>query len=151
MPELRVKLLHPAAKAPTRATEMDIGLDLYAVDAVTLWPGHTVVIPTGIAVQCDAWAALEIWPRSGLSSKSLMTHRELLRPMSDPGAGLFDPGYTGEIKVVIHNLGESAYPIKAGDRVAQLKVAPVNRPHVVVVETLGETERGANGFGSSGA
>jgi dUTP pyrophosphatase len=151
MPELRVKLLHPAAKAPTRASEMDIGLDLYAVEDVTLWPGHTAVIPTGLAVQCDPWASLEIWPRSGLSSRGLMTHRELLRPMADPGAGLIDPGYTGEIKVVIHNMGESAYPLKAGDRVAQLKVAPVHRPNVVEVYVLDATDRGAAGFGSSGA
>jgi dUTP pyrophosphatase len=150
MPELRVKLLHPNAKAPTRATEFDIGLDLYAVEDVTLWPGHTFVIATGIAVQCDAWASLEIWPRSGLSSRGLMTDRELLRPLADPGAGLVDPGYTGEIKVVIHNMGESAYPLPAGSRVAQLKVAPAHRPHVVVVETLDATERGASGFGSSG-
>jgi dUTP pyrophosphatase len=153
MSELRIKLLHPAAKAPTRATDFDIGLDLYGVENVTLWPGRTVVVSTGIAVQFypwASWASLEIWPRSGLSSRSLMTHRELLRPMADPGAGLVDPGYTGEIRVVIHNLGESAYQLKAGDRVAQLKVAPVNRPHVVVVETLDATERGAAGFGSSG-
>lgn len=151
MPELRIKLLHPAAKPPTRATDFDIGLDLYGVEDVTLWPGFTAIVPTGIAVQCDPWASLEIWPRSGLSSRHLMTHRELLRPMSDPGAGLVDPGYTGEIRVVIHNLGESSYQIKAGDRVAQLKVAPAHRPNVVVVETLDATERGANGFGSSGA
>jgi dUTP pyrophosphatase len=151
MPELRVKLLHPNAKAPTRATDLDIGLDLYAVEDATLWPGRTAMIRTGIAVQCDPWASLEIWPRSGLSSKNLMTHRELLRPLADPGAGLVDPGYTGEIKIVIHNMGESSYPLKAGDRVAQLKVAPVHRPNVVTVETLDETERGASGFGSSGA
>jgi dUTP pyrophosphatase len=151
MPELRVKLLHPNAKAPTRATDLDIGLDLYAVEDVTLYPGRTAMIPTGIAVQYDPWASLEIWPRSGLSSKDLMTHRELLRPLADPGAGLVDSGYTGEIKVVIHNIGENAYQIKAGDRVAQLKIGPVHRPNVVVVETLDETERGEAGFGSSGA
>jgi dUTP pyrophosphatase len=151
MPELRVKLLHPNAKAPTRATALDIGLDLYTLEDLTLWPGHTAMISTGIAVQCDPWASLEIWPRSGLSSRGLMTHRELLRPLADPGAGLIDPGYTGEIKVVIHNMGESSYPLKAGDRVAQLKISPVHRPNVVVVETLGETERGESGFGSSGA
>jgi dUTP pyrophosphatase len=151
MPELRIKLLHPNAKAPTRATDMDIGLDLYSVEDVTLWPGHTALVRTGVAAQCDPWASLEIWPRSGLSSQSLMTHRELLRPMADPGAGLIDPGYTGEIKVVIHNIGDSAYPLPAGSRVAQLKCAPVHRPNVVVVETLDETERGASGFGSSGA
>jgi dUTP pyrophosphatase len=150
MPELRVKLLHPNAKPPTRATDLDIGLDLYAVEDVTLWPGRTAMIRTGIAVQCDPWASLEIWPRSGLSSKDLMTQRELLRPLADPGAGLIDPGYTGEIKVVLHNIGESSYSLKTGDRVAQLKIGPVHRPNVVVVETLDETERGAAGFGSSG-
>jgi dUTP pyrophosphatase len=151
MPELRVKLLHPAAKAPTRATDLDIGLDLYSVEDVTLWPGRTALIRTGIAVQCDPWASLEIWPRSGLSSKDLMTHRELLRPLADPGAGLIDPGYTGEIKVVLHNIGETSYPLPAGSWVAQLKSGPVHRPNVVVVETLDETERGEAGFGSSGA
>lgn len=151
MPELRVKRLHPNAKTPTRANATDVGLDLYSVESIVLYPGQTVMIPTGIAVQCDPWASLEIWPRSGLSSKGLMTFRELLQPLIDPGAGLIDPGYTGEVKVVIHNLSESPFPVPAGTRIAQLKVAPAHRPTVLVVETLDDTERGANGFGSSGA
>lgn len=150
MATLNVRLLHPSAKVPVRAHDSDIGYDLFSIETITIYPSQTIMVRTGIAVQCVWWASIEIWPRSGMASKGIMTIRDLLSPLSDPGAGLVDPGYTGEIRVVLHNLTDDSFQVYAGERIAQLKISPVMRPDIAVVDEFDETDRGDNGFGSTG-
>ncbi len=145
---LHVKRLTDNAKLPVRAKESDSGFDLCGIEDKAIYPGETSAIRTGIAVQCSEPVSIEVWPRSGLSLKGLQVHRTLVT--FDPGAGLIDPGYTGEILVVIHNVSDESIKIQAGMRIAQLKFSPLLIPIVMEVDSLGETDRGADGFGSTG-
>lgn len=138
---LYVQKLTATAVIPTRAHASDAGLDLYAdIPAdLHLLPSDFIAIPTGIAIALDPWHCGQIWPRSGLALKFGL----------DVLAGLIDPGYRGEIKVILVNHGHDRYTIKAGDKIAQLVVVPIAWPEVIPVDALPHGERGANGFGSS--
>jgi dUTP pyrophosphatase len=140
---LRVRRLHPHARLPSRAHPGDAGLDLYAVEAVTLGPGERTSVPTGIAVEIPAGQAGLVLPRSGLAA------RHGISVVNAPG--LIDAGYRGEIKVLLLNTDRrEACAIAAGDRIAQLVLVRVETPEVVEVDALAASERGAGGFGSSG-
>lgn len=145
---LCVKRLDNNAKLPARAKASDSGFDLCSIEDKVIYPEETSAIRTGIAVQCSEPVSIEVWPRSGLSLKGWLVHRSLIA--FDPGAGLIDPGYTGEIRVVIHNVGVDPIHVQAGMRIAQLKFSPLLIPIVEEVDRLGETDRGADGFGSTG-
>lgn len=140
---LRVRRLHPDATLPTRAHEGDAGLDLYALEDVTLEPGQRASLRTGIAVEIPPGQCGLVLPRSGLA------HRNGIALVNAPG--LVDSGYRGELRVLLLNT-DRAEPceIVRGDRIAQLVLAAVEAPEVVEVDELGLSERGAGGFGSSG-
>jgi dUTP pyrophosphatase len=138
---LQVKRLTATAKLPTRAHEYDAGLDLYADENVTISPhgGHSLV-RTGVAVAIDPGKVGFIWPRSGLDSKEGIT----------TGAGVVDAGYRGGVAVLLRNHSAYSFGVQRGDKIAQLVIVPVCPDHVVEVDSLDSSDRGAQGFGSSG-
>ena len=147
--ELKIKALSPKIGTeiplPKFATAGAACMDLCAcIDApVTLEAGARALIPTGIAIALPSadYVAL-VFARSGLGIKQGVC-------LSN-GVGVIDSDYRGEIGVGLVNLGQSAYTVQPGDRIAQLMVTPVVRPTVVPVSELDETDRGAGGFGSTG-
>ena len=147
--ELKIKALSPKIGTeiplPKFATAGAACMDLCAcIDApVTLEAGARALIPTGIAIALPAadYVALVV-ARSGLGIKQGVC-------LSN-GVGVIDSDYRGEIGVGLVNLGQSAYTVQPGDRIAQLMVTPVVQPTVVQVSALDDTDRGAGGFGSTG-
>jgi len=130
---------------PSYATPGSAGLDLRAcIDrAMTLQPGNTELIPTGIAIHiADAGLAAMILPRSGLGHKHGIVLGNLV--------GLIDSDYQGQIFVSVWNRGSTAFVLDPLERIAQMVVVPVVQAGFRVVETFGESSRGAGGFGSTG-
>ncbi len=144
-PGLRVLIrrLDPDLPLPSYAHPADAGLDLHAAAGVTLKPGERALIPTGVAVAVpDGYAGL-VQPRSGLA------WRAGLGLVNSPG--LIDPGYRGEIAVIVINLDpELPIEVRRGDRIAQMVIVPVAHAELVPVEQLPPADRGAAGFGSTG-
>lgn len=138
---LKVKLLHPDARLPTRANPTDAGLDLYLDgEAITVSPGERKALSTGVSISIPEGYVALVKPRSGLA----------VRLGIDILAGVIDSSYRGEIMAVLVNHGGHYVRLCRGDRIAQLVIQKVELWNPVVVDELGETERGENGFGSSG-
>jgi len=139
--KIRIKKLHPDALLPVYAHGAleDAGLDLRAVERIVLSPGTSQAVPTGLAIELPPGYEAQVRPRSGLGLKHAIT----------VNFGTIDPGYRGEIRVIMFNLGLGDYTIEKGDRIAQLIVA---RYEAIEWEEgeLGDSARGAGGFGSSG-
>src|SRR3954447_26109889 len=144
MESLEFALLTGDAKAPARAHEGDAGYDLYAAETASLGPGERASVATGIAIAIPDGHAGLVLPRSGLALK----HGIAL--VNAPG--LIDAGYRGEVRVLLLNTDrDAAFEVEVGDRIAQLVIVRHAAPdELVEVETLGESVRGAGGFGSSG-
>ena len=144
MDAIKVKLLRPGAKLPTYGTEFSAGADLYAcLEAdVTIQPGETKKIPTGIAMELPTGTAGLIYARSSLGTK------RGLAPANK--VGVVDSDYRGEFLVFLHNHGIEPQTLCHGDRIAQLLVTPVFTPGFVETDALSDTDRGAGGFGSTG-
>jgi dUTP pyrophosphatase len=141
---LRVRRLDPRARLPTRAYAHDAGLDLYALEDGALAPGERASVRTGIAVEIPGGQAGLVLPRSGLAA------RHGISLVNAPG--LIDAGYRGEVQVLLLNTDPSReFAIAAGDRIAQLVLVRVEVPPVEEVDELAMSERGAEGFGSSGS
>ena len=164
---LKVKRLTPTAKLPTKAHESDAGWDVYADEDVEIRPGETVKVKTGIAVQVEPGETAHetiahlIWDRSSLGSKGI--HRL---------AGVVDLDFSGQLLVCLTNLNIfdslgnnvtvqadnswihtstlNTYSIKKGDKIAQVLTQRVLKVNITEVDSLGETDRGEKGFGSSG-
>jgi dUTP pyrophosphatase len=119
----------------------DAGMDLHSVESVILGPGETKLIPTGLAIELPAGYEAQIRPRSGLALKHSIT-----LPNSP---ATIDPGYRGEIRVILLNLGREPFQISPGERIAQMVIA---RYEAIEWEEgeLGDSIRGEGGFGSSG-
>ena len=145
MNEINVKALRPGATLPTYGTEYSAGADLYAciAEAVTIGPGETVKIPTGLALELPRNTAGLIFARSSLGTK------RGLAPANK--VGVIDPDYRGEVMVVLYNHGKEPQSIAPGERVAQLLVVPVFTPGFRFADELSDTVRGQGGFGSTGA
>ena len=144
MEPIRVKKLRPGAVLPTYGTAFSAGADLYACleEDVTILPGETKKIPTGIAMELPAGTAGLIYARSSLGTK------KGLAPANK--VGVVDSDYRGEFLIFLHNHGSQAQTIAHGDRIAQLLVTPVFTPGFVEADTLSDTLRGDGGFGSTG-
>jgi dUTP pyrophosphatase len=127
---------------PTRATEHAAGLDVVAAEDVTLAPGGRHAVATGFAIAIPEGYEVQVRPRSGLALKHGITC------LNTPGT--IDSDYRGEVKVILANLGSEAFEVRRGERIAQLVPAPVLGADFREVEALGETGRGAGGFGSTG-
>ena len=140
---IRIKRLRPDASLPHYAhgpTE-DAGMDLRAVERVVLAPGVPHGVPTGLAIELPAGYEAQIRPRSGLALKHAIT-----LPNSP---ATIDPGYRGEIRVILLNLGKGEYVIEPGDRIAQMVIARYEAIEWEESE-LSDSVRGEGGFGSSG-
>ncbi|MGH7814756.1 MAG: dUTP diphosphatase [Candidatus Binataceae bacterium] len=144
-PILKIRRLRKSAPpVPAYQSEHAAGLDLMAdLDApVELAPMERAAVPTGIALEIPPGFEGQVRPRSGRALK------EGLGMPNSPGT--IDADYRGEVKVLLVNLGSQPIVIKHGERIAQLIVAPVARAEIVEVDELAPSERGANGFGSTG-
>ncbi|MEA2441752.1 MAG: dUTP pyrophosphatase [Thermoleophilaceae bacterium] len=140
---LGIKRLDAGAQLPTRAHHSDAGLDLYALEPVTLAPGERTTVRTGIAIELPRGHAGLVLPRSGNAA------RHGIALVNAPG--LIDEGYRGEVQVLLLNTDrDEAFEVQAGSRIAQLVVIKVSTPDLVELDDLEEAARGAGGFGSSG-
>ena len=140
---LRVKKVHPDAVIPQYQTKGAAGFDLVAVEDVTLGPGETTTISTGLAFEIPEGYEMQIRPRSGLTLKTP------LRIANAPGT--IDSDFRGEVKIIVTNTSENkGFYIKKGDRIAQGVIAPVMRAVFEEADDLSETDRGSGGFGSTG-
>lgn len=141
--DLKVKLLEPDASVPFYVYEGDAGLDLSSTIDITLAPGERALIPTGIAIAIPDGFAGFVQPRSGLAA------REGLGIVNTPG--LIDSHYRGELVVIAINLDpHKNIFIAKGMRIAQLVIQEIPLVHISLVDDLDDTDRGSNGFGSSG-
>lgn len=145
-PTIKVKKMRPAAQMPMRATSGSAAADLFAAcDAPVLLEanGGRALIPTGIAIELPSpdYVAL-VFARSGLGIKKGITLSNAV--------GVIDSDYRGEIAVGLVNLSAEAYTVQPGERIAQLAIMPVACAAFEACDTLGETERGEGGFGSTG-
>lgn len=157
---LNVKLLDERAQLPTYGSELSSGMDLYSIEDVTLEPGETKLVRTGIGVELvgdgDEYE-LQVRPRSGLALKESIT------VLNSPGTVDFD--YRGEVGVILHNttrltlwqklrrflgLEEYVFEVLPGDRIAQLVACPIARPTVTQVTELSLTTRNTGAYGSTG-
>jgi dUTP pyrophosphatase len=135
--------LDPAATLPVRAHPGDAGVDLHALEPVVLRAGERAAVRTGIAVEIPSGQAGLVLPRSGLAL------RHGIALVNAPG--LIDAGYRGELKVLLLNTDRrEPVQLAAGERIAQLVLVDVTLAEIVEVEALGDSARGAGGFGSSG-
>jgi len=127
---------------PSYATPGAAGLDVVAAEDITLQPGDRHAVATGFAIAIPPGHEVQVRPRSGLALKHGITC------LNTPGT--IDEDYRGEVRVILANLGGEPFPIRRGERIAQLVPAVVTRAQFDEVETLDETARGAGGFGSTG-
>jgi len=140
---IRIKKLSPDAALPEYAhgPQEDAGMDLRALDRATLHPHVAVAVPTGLSIELPPGYEAQVRPRSGLALKHAITVNN--------SPGTIDPGYRGEIRVIMLNLGLVDYQIEKGDRIAQLVIARYE-PVEWEEGDLADSSRGAGGFGSSG-
>ena len=144
MEKLRIKKLNENAVIPTYGTEFSAGADLYAcIDgAVEILPSETKLIKTGLAMEIPTGLVGLIYARSGLASK------RGLAPANK--VGVVDSDYRGEVMVALHNHSDKPQTIDAGERIAQMVIAPYVKVDFEEVAELEDTVRGAGGFGSTG-
>ncbi|MEZ2348128.1 dUTP diphosphatase [Terriglobus sp. RCC_193] len=142
MPHIPTKRLHPDAKLPKYAHEGawgDLAADLYSVHEATVEPRKTALVATGLSMAFPEEYGALVEDRSGLAVKGITTL-----------AGVIDPGYRGEIKVVLTNVTDVPITLSAGDRIAQLRIVKKLQATFEEVDDLDATHRGEGGFGSTG-
>lgn len=133
-------MLDPGAKMPTRAHELDAGLDLYSREDVRINAGSSYEFDTGVHVSIFPGWVGDVKSKSGLMMKyGIITD------------GTVDAGYTGSIRVKLFNLGFRAVNISNGQKIAQLVIKKIDTPDLELVDSMDDTDRGNNGFGSTGA
>ena len=150
---IKVKKLQDNANIPVRAHKTDAGLDLFCVEEFTIQKSERKLVSTGIAIQIPKGHVGFVKEKSGLASRGI-----------EIKGGVIDEGYTGEVEVIMvypegfcHSEDRSRFirnakiKFEAGDKIAQLVILPVNSSVVLEVSELGDSDRGSNGFGSSGA
>lgn len=142
--DVKIKKLRENAVIPTYGSEFAAGADLYASldEAVVIEPGETKFIPTGFAFEIPEGYAGFVYARSGLACK------RGLAPANK--VGVIDSDYRGEVMVALHNHGKAAQTVEAGERIAQMVIAPYITASFILSDELDETVRGEGGFGSTG-
>ncbi len=138
MKKLKV-VLDEGAKMPTRAHNTDAGIDMYAKNSATVRANGSCTFDTGVHLEIPEGYVGFLKSKSGLNVKYGITSE-----------GVIDAGYTGSIVVKLYNSSGYPYKVEAGDKISQLVLLPVITPDLELSETLKDTERGDNGFGSSG-
>ncbi|KAK9475461.1 dutp pyrophosphatase [Dipodascopsis tothii] len=139
-PVLQIKLLSDKGKVPTRGSALAAGYDIYSSEDLVIKGRGQAVVKTDIALAIPEGTYGRVAPRSGLAVKHGIT----------TGAGVIDADYRGHLGILLFNLSDVDFEVKQGDRIAQLVLERIMTPEVVAVETLDDTARGANGFGSTG-
>lgn len=140
--QLRVKRIHEDAQLPLQARAGDAGMDLYSIEELTIAPGEWQLVKTGLQIELPQGTEGQVRPRSGLALKHGIT------VLNSPGT--IDEGYRGEVAIILINHSKVAFTIEKHMRIAQLVVQLVPQVELVEVEELSTSERGAQGFGSSG-
>ena len=145
MTKIQIKKLSNDVLIPKYETPGSSGMDIaaYIEQEITINSGDKVLIPTGFSLSIPQGYEVQIRPRSGLAAKKSIT------VLNTPGT--IDADYRGEIKVILINLGKDKFIVKRGERVAQMVVCPVIQAQLEEVQELPATDRGAGGFGSTGA
>lgn len=138
--QLLIKKVDTAAVVPNFAHTTDAGMDLYALESVTIAPGERVQVRTGIALAIPEGYVGLVWDKSGIS------HKGGLKTLG----GVIDAGYRGEVLVGLFNTSTTAYTFEAGHKVAQILIQPVVHPELVVADELPAADRGEGAFGSTG-
>jgi len=139
---LGFRRIHPDAVLPAYAHPSDAGMDVRSVADLTI-PAHgRALVPTGLVMLLPPMYEAQVRPRSGLALKHGVT------VLNTPGT--IDSGYRGEVGVILFNSGDEDFPVRKGDKVAQIVIAPVTQPEIVETDVVDETDRGAGGFGSTG-
>lgn len=142
MIDVAIRRLRADAVLPQQAYAGDAGMDLASCERVVLAPGERATVPTGLAVEIPDGYAGFVQPRSGLAA------RHGIGVVNSPG--LIDPGYRGEIAVVLLNTdAREPFTVEPGMRIAQLVIAPVAAVRLIEVDELATSSRGERGFGSS--
>ena len=144
MIKILVKKFDKNIKLPTYKTSGSSGMDLvaYIKNKITIYPGKTAIISTGISVAIPKNYEIQIRPRSGLAAKKGIS------VLNTPGT--VESDYRGEIKIILINLSNESFVVKSGDRVAQMILCPVVRAKLKEVKNLPKTIRNKGGFGSTG-
>ena len=142
--KVNIKLLDERATPMTYGTEYSAGADLYSLkgESITVEPGCTVLVHTGIAMEIPEGTVGLIFARSGLATK------KGLAPANK--VGVIDADYRGEIMVALHNHSDTSVTVEGGERIAQIAIVPFIKADFTVVDELSETVRGEGGFGSTG-
>jgi len=138
--KILIKKLKADAKMPTFAKKGDEGMDLYSAQDVVLRPGQRISCRTGIAIKIPEGYVGLVWDKSGLS------HKFGIKTLG----GVFDSNYAGEYLVGLINLSGEDFEIKNGQKIAQLLIQKIEIPNIEIVEDLPRTNRGSEGFGSTG-
>lgn len=136
---LKVKLLEGAI-LPKKATEGSACYDIYSLVEKDIPPRSKEMFETGVFTEFSSEYMLHLLSRSGLSAKYGI----------EVGAGIIDSDYRGSIKVLLYNHSDNIFSVKKGDKIAQMTLIKIVTPEIEIIENLSETERGTNGFGSSG-
>ena len=144
MTEVLIKRLSKNTELPKYETNGSSGMDLSAniEKQIKIEPGKTSIIPTGISVSIPKNFEIQIRPRSGLAAKSQIS------VLNSPGT--IDADYRGELKVILINLSNKTFVVEQGTRIAQMVLCPIVKAKFKEVDSLDNTERGADGFGSTG-
>lgn len=143
MYDLKIKLLYENSKMPEIAHEGDAGIDIFSVEESIIKAGEITLIKTGISLELPKDMEVQLRPKSGLA----LNHGITL--LNSPGT--IDEGYRGEIMVIVINHSKNDFVVKEGMKIAQMVVKPVYKVNLVKIHEVNlETERGKNGFGSSG-
>ena len=144
MTEILIKKLSQDISLPKYETDDSSGMDLAAniKEPISIEPGKTSIIPTGISLSIPKNFELQIRPRSGLATKNQIT------VLNTPGT--IDADYRGEIKVILINLSNKSFLVEKGARIAQMVLCPIVKAQLREVENLDDTSRGSGGFGSTG-
>ncbi len=135
---MKIKL-DEGARMPTRAHDTDAGMDLYARETQTVPAKESAVFDTGVHIELTPGTVGMLKSKSGLNVKHGITSE-----------GVIDVGYTGSIKAKLYNHSGYDYKVEAGDKITQLVIMPIVLPELELVDELEDTDRGNNGFGSSG-
>ena len=142
---MKVKIVNQSAyPAPSYATELSAGMDLKAniTEPVTIESLERTIVPTGLFIELPEGYEAQVRPRSGLAAKFGVTVAN--------APGTIDADYRGEVKVILVNLSKEKFVVNPGERIAQMVIAKYEKIQWQEVDQLGETERGAGGFGSTG-
>lgn len=140
--DVNIKKLHPEAIIPKYQSKGAAGFDLHSISEIVVFPGETVIVKTGLAFAIPEGYELQVRPRSGMSFKTK------IRVANSPGT--VDSDYRGDVGIIIDNIGSDEFKVRMHDRIAQGVICPVNQVSFKEVKDLNETERGDQGYGSSG-